>query len=246
MDPNKRCAPGCHEQRVDKQEATRILSNSGPSPRPSVSSNHRTTHQPPRLHITTMKPAIRNASKALRSSSSRIPSLNPNGARSNKPLIASVVRSFASTAGSKSSSLSALDTFQDRHIGPNASETVTMLTALGYNSSEEFVRASVPDAIRVPASEVSNQTIPSLSERELLDRARELAANNKAFRSYIGMGYHNAVVPPVILRNVRLFHDKLRSSKFTNSALQVFESPAWYTPYTPYQPEISQGLQDLC
>ncbi|KZV99038.1 glycine dehydrogenase [Exidia glandulosa HHB12029] len=115
-----------------------------------------------------------------------------------------------------------LDTFADRHIGPDAGETAKMLERLGYDSMDAFVDDTVPKHIRVAATTVSNDSIPPLTESELLVRAKELAAQNKVFRTYIGMGYHTAVVPPVILRN-------------------VLENPAWYTPYTPYQPEIAQG-----
>ncbi|KAK7695283.1 hypothetical protein QCA50_002473 [Cerrena zonata] len=115
-----------------------------------------------------------------------------------------------------------LDTFTDRHVGPDDKEVSYMLSQLGYESMDAFVSDTMPDKIRVASASVSNQTIPALSESELHKRARELAQLNKAYKSYIGMGYHNAVVPPVVLRN-------------------VMESPAWYTPYTPYQPEIAQG-----
>ncbi|KAH9937284.1 glycine cleavage system P-protein-domain-containing protein [Fomitopsis serialis] len=100
---------------------------------------------------------------------------------------------------------SALDTFEDRHIGPDGSEVKRMLSSLGYESMDAFVEATVPSKIRVASSSVSNDTIASLSESELYGRARELAKANKPFKT---------VVPPVILRN-------------------IMESPAWYTPYTP-------------
>lgn len=80
-----------------------------------------------------------------------------------------------------------------------------MLTQLGYDSMEAFVADTVPPKIRVSASSVSNESIPSLTEGELFRRARELAKENQPLKSYIGMGYHNAVVPPVILRNVCSF-----------------------------------------
>ncbi|EJC98691.1 glycine dehydrogenase [Fomitiporia mediterranea MF3/22] len=115
-----------------------------------------------------------------------------------------------------------LDTFTERHIGPNESEQKMMLGALGFESMDAFVDASVPPSIRLPAGTMDDAVIHSFSESELLRRARDLAKKNKPFKSYIGMGYHNAVVPPVILRN-------------------IIENPAWYTPYTPYQPEIAQG-----
>ncbi|KZT02440.1 glycine dehydrogenase [Laetiporus sulphureus 93-53] len=131
-------------------------------------------------------------------------------------------RRCLATANTPTSLLSSLDTFADRHIGPGESEVSHMLSQLGYDSMDAFVAETVPSKIRVASDSVSDASIPSLSESELYRRARELATANKPFKSYIGMGYHNAVVPPVILRN-------------------VMESPAWYTPYTPYQPEISQG-----
>ncbi|KAH9932411.1 glycine dehydrogenase [Amylocystis lapponica] len=133
----------------------------------------------------------------------------------------SAIRGLA-TAQTPSSLFASLDTFVDRHVGPDDHETSHMLSQLGYESMDAFIAATVPSQIRVASSAVSNESIPSLSESELYRRGRDLGRANKPFKSYIGMGYHNAVVPPVILRN-------------------VLESPAWYTPYTPYQPEIAQG-----
>ncbi|KAF9486297.1 glycine dehydrogenase [Pholiota conissans] len=115
-----------------------------------------------------------------------------------------------------------LDTFPERHIGPDDAEASKMLSQLGYESIDDFVAATVPPKIRVASNSVDNTSIPTFSESQLHARAKELAGQNKPFKSYIGMGYHCAVVPPVILRN-------------------VMENPAWYTPYTPYQPEIAQG-----
>lgn len=99
-----------------------------------------------------------------------------------------------------------LDTFQERHVGPDAREVSQMLQALGYDSLHAFITDTVPQHIRTDSSVVSNESIPPLSESELLKRASELAAQNKPYRSYIGMGYWNAVVPPVILRNVSLLN----------------------------------------
>lgn len=118
-------------------------------------------------------------------------------------------RALASTTSAKAaqgSLFKPLDTFAERHIGPDASEQKKMLDALGYESMDAFIDASVPPSIRLSASPVNDTDIPALSESELLERARTLAKANKPFKSYIGMGYHNAVVPPVILRNVRLAH----------------------------------------
>lgn len=103
---------------------------------------------------------------------------------------------------SPSSLFGPLDTFPERHIGPDDHEASHMLSTLGYDSMDDFVGATVPSKIRVSTDSVSNTSIPAFSESELYYRAKELGGHNKPFRSYIGMGYHNAVVPPVILRNV--------------------------------------------
>lgn len=113
-----------------------------------------------------------------------------------------------------------LDTFAPRHNGPRANDAEEMLKVLGYNSMDEFVSQTVPSNIRI--KELNDKDIPPLSELEFLRRAERLAEKNQPIKSYIGMGYHNAIVPPVIQRN-------------------VFENPAWYTAYTPYSPEQSQG-----
>jgi glycine cleavage system P protein (glycine dehydrogenase) len=106
-----------------------------------------------------------------------------------------------------------------RHIGPSPDDVRSMLERIGVSSIAELIDQTVPDAIhfREPLN------IPeAISERRLLDRARELASQNDVFRSYIGLGYYGTVTPTVILRN-------------------IMENPGWYTQYTPYQAEISQG-----
>lgn len=138
-----------------------------------------------------------------------------------KPRATVIARGLASLK-QPSSLFAPLDTFTERHVGPEDSEASAMLSKLGYKSMEEFLGDAVPSKIRVPSSSVDDAVIPAFSESQLLKRARELAQKNKAMKSYIGMGYHDAVVPPVILRN-------------------VMENPQWYMPYTPYQPEIAQG-----
>ncbi|KAL0951541.1 hypothetical protein HGRIS_008225 [Hohenbuehelia grisea] len=130
-------------------------------------------------------------------------------------------RNFASLKP-LSSLFAALDTFPERHIGPDDHEVAHMLKTLGYENAQDFLADTVPSKIRVDASSMTNKTIKPLSESELFARAKSLGTENEPSKSYIGMGYHNAVVPPVILRN-------------------VFENPQWYTPYTPYQPEVAQG-----
>jgi glycine dehydrogenase len=111
------------------------------------------------------------------------------------------------------------DTFSERHNGPRPEEVTAMLRALGVPSLEALVGETVPASIRYARS----LDLPAaLSEAELLATARALAAKNRVLRSYIGAGYHDCITPPVILRN-------------------ILENPGWYTAYTPYQAEISQG-----
>src|SRR4051794_26870475 len=109
--------------------------------------------------------------------------------------------------------------FSDRHIGPDPDQVSTMLAAVGYGSLAELVDAVVPPSIRLPDP---LDLAPAAGESEVLAELRALAARNTVAVPMIGLGYYGTAVPPVIQRN-------------------VLESPAWYTAYTPYQPEISQG-----
>lgn len=109
---------------------------------------------------------------------------------------------WLATAKAPSSLFDSLDTFTDRHVGPDDRESSFMLSELGYDSLDAFLSATVPTTIRIPATTISNTSMPALSESELHARAKALGKQNSQFKSYIGMGYHNAVVPPVILRNV--------------------------------------------
>lgn len=110
-------------------------------------------------------------------------------------------------------------TFAQRHIGPNAAETAQMLKQIGFDSLDQLVDAAVPDTIK---STQPLQLPSALSEAEMLAELRELASKNTLKTQMIGQGFYDTFTPPVILRN-------------------VLENPAWYTAYTPYQPEISQG-----
>jgi glycine dehydrogenase len=114
--------------------------------------------------------------------------------------------------------------FSERHIGIGADAQRTMLDAVGYDSMEALMSAAVPSNIRVDEKAVAATTsIPvAVSEREALAELRALANRNTVRRSMIGLGYYDTVTPAVIKRN-------------------VLENPSWYTAYTPYQPEISQG-----
>ena len=109
--------------------------------------------------------------------------------------------------------------FADRHIGPDDDQTAVMLKTLGMSSLDELVDRAIPGGIRMSGS---LDLPPALSETEALEWLRGLAARNNPRRAMIGLGYHGTITPPVIRRN-------------------VLEDPAWYTAYTPYQPEISQG-----
>ncbi len=109
--------------------------------------------------------------------------------------------------------------FSSRHIGPDAAEVREMLAVLGLDSLEALVERAVPESIRFSG----RLDLPEpLTEEQLLREARDLADGNRPSRSYIGMGYYDCYTPAVILRN-------------------ILENPGWYTAYTPYQPEISQG-----
>jgi hypothetical protein len=101
-----------------------------------------------------------------------------------------------------------LDIFAPRHIGPREKDVDAMLSFLGYNSMEEFVSQTVPGNIRI--KELDDKDIRPLSELEFMRRAERLAAENKMVKSYIGMGYHNAIVPPVIQRNVSASGERTR------------------------------------
>jgi glycine dehydrogenase len=116
-------------------------------------------------------------------------------------------------------SLSHPDQFVRRHNGPNARETDEMLAQLGFKSLDELVDAAVPRQIR---SGKKLKLPPAKSEFDALAEIKRIAAHNQVFRSFIGQGYYDCITPPVIQRN-------------------VLENPGWYTQYTPYQAEISQG-----
>ncbi len=109
--------------------------------------------------------------------------------------------------------------FAARHIGPGPDDQAEMLRALGVDSMDALMKEAVPPAIRMdrPLDLPEGE-----SEHAFLVRLEKIAAKNRLFKTFIGMGYHDCVTPPVIQRN-------------------LFENPSWYTPYTPYQAEISQG-----
>ena len=115
--------------------------------------------------------------------------------------------------------LSYTDDFVRRHNGPSPKEVEQMLERLGCSTLDELIDQTIPEGIRLGRP---LELPEALSERDLLARARALAEKNQIFRSFIGMGYHDTITPPVIQRS-------------------ILENPNWYTQYTPYQAEISQG-----
>ena len=113
------------------------------------------------------------------------------------------------------------DAFERRHIGPTSVDEMLMLQALGYSDLESFIKDVVPGNIAIKGV-IENSIGVGKSEIEVLAELRAIASENRVFSSLIGTGYYGTIVPPVIKRN-------------------VLENPSWYTAYTPYQPEISQG-----
>ncbi|GAB4181405.1 MAG: aminomethyl-transferring glycine dehydrogenase [Coleofasciculaceae cyanobacterium] len=115
--------------------------------------------------------------------------------------------------------LPSTDSFVKRHVGPNADEVEQMLEVLGFSTLDDLIARAVPSSIRL------NQPLQlpdAQSEYAALSKLKEIASKNQVFRSFIGMGYHDCITPPVIGRN-------------------ILENPGWYTAYTPYQAEIAQG-----
>ena len=110
-------------------------------------------------------------------------------------------------------------TFSDRHIGPRKFEINTMLNTVGVETIEELINQTIPAHIQL--NNIMDLPDP-LSENRFIEHMKMLASKNSCYRSYIGMGYYNTVLPGVIQRN-------------------ILENPGWYTSYTPYQAEISQG-----
>ncbi|TAG16304.1 MAG: glycine dehydrogenase (aminomethyl-transferring), partial [Rhodobacterales bacterium] len=112
----------------------------------------------------------------------------------------------------------AYDFANRRHIGPSPAEMEEMLAAVGVRSLDELIDQTVPASIR----QGKPLSWAPLAEHELLAKMKEVAGKNRVMTSLIGQGYYGTVTPPAIQRN-------------------ILENPAWYTAYTPYQPEIAQG-----
>ncbi|KAL6536230.1 hypothetical protein OROGR_012802 [Orobanche gracilis] len=150
-------------------------------------------------------------------------STTPNNA-SNKPRTFNPTKNSVRSTSRRSISIDALkpsDSFPRRHNSATPEEQSEMAEFIGYNTLDALMDATVPKSIRIDKMElpIFDQ---GLTESQMVAHMRDLASRNKVFKSYIGMGYYNTFVPPVILRN-------------------IMENPGWYTQYTPYQAEISQG-----
>ena len=112
-----------------------------------------------------------------------------------------------------------LNFFSRRHVGQTEDDINYMLKTIGFSSMDSFIEEVIPKNIL--EKEKANIG-PQRDEESVLKELRDIALRNKVFKSFIGQGHYNTILPKVILRN-------------------IFENPAWYTSYTPYQPEISQG-----
>jgi glycine dehydrogenase len=123
------------------------------------------------------------------------------------------------TTTTRDTTISQADSFIPRHVGPSEAEVAEMLALLGYATLDELIDATIPEPIRLRRPLAIHDR---RSEHEALAAMRAIARKNRIFRSYLGYGYHDTLTPPVIQRN-------------------VLENPGWYTAYTPYQAEISQG-----
>ena len=111
------------------------------------------------------------------------------------------------------------DSFALRHIGPRKEDLQKMLDTVGAQSMEELINQTIPNDIRLEKDLTLDM---AMSEQQYLEHIGELATKNQVFKTYMGLGYHQAITPPVIQRN-------------------ILENPGWYTAYTPYQAEIAQG-----
>ncbi|MFC2112183.1 aminomethyl-transferring glycine dehydrogenase [Bacteroidota bacterium] len=112
-----------------------------------------------------------------------------------------------------------MDLFTNRHIGPRKHEIQPMLEKIGAPNMEDLIDRTIPSSIR---SQTALDIPPGISEYEYFNQLKQIAGRNKLYRSFIGLGYYNTIFPAVIQRN-------------------ILENPSWYTSYTPYQAEISQG-----
>ncbi|KAJ9688164.1 hypothetical protein PVL29_014074 [Vitis rotundifolia] len=172
------------------------------------------------LHISSSSPALVNSSSSFRSVSSM------SLLRSHLILGSNVRNATGSGVGSQLRSISVeslrpSDTFPRRHNSATPQEESSMAETCGFSSLDALIDATVPKSIRIGSMKFSKLD-EGLTESQMIEHMNQLATKNKVYKSFIGMGYYGTLVPPVILRN-------------------IMENPGWYTQYTPYQAEISQG-----
>mmetsp|Transcript_3359 Transcript_3359/g.5124 ORF Transcript_3359/g.5124 Transcript_3359/m.5124 type:complete len:1015 (-) Transcript_3359:116-3160(-) len=132
-------------------------------------------------------------------------------------------RTFHSSAYLSGDALDMVDTFSRRHLGPSSEDAKNMLKSIGFDSMDSLIKSTVPANILV---DKNLNLQPAMTETEALNAIKKMADKNKVMKSYIGTGYYDTTVPPVILRN-------------------MLENPGWYTAYTPYQAEIAQGRLEM-
>ena len=113
--------------------------------------------------------------------------------------------------------------FLYRHNGPRKHEVSEMLETIGVDSVDQLIYETIPDTIR---KQDELKLDPAMTETQYANHIAELGAKNSVFKNYIGLGYHDTILPAVIQRN-------------------IFENPGWYTAYTPYQAEIAQGRLEM-
>ncbi|KAG6417092.1 hypothetical protein SASPL_119242 [Salvia splendens] len=162
--------------------------------------------------------------KSSRYISSLSPSVVPGGANASAVNHRFYSRNLSQFIGTRSISVEALkpsDTFPRRHNSATPEDQSKMAEFVGFETLDSLIDATVPKSIRAEVMKLSIFD-EGLTEAQMIEHMKDLASKNKIFKSFIGMGYYNTFVPPVILRN-------------------IMENPAWYTQYTPYQAEISQG-----
>ena len=200
-------------RRLANQAFLRRLVSESKHPRPSSSSSSSCSPSPvftysvsTSRYFSSLAPSIPANSRSLFQTSASI----PNGFSLN-----SQIRSISVD------SLKPSDTFPRRHNSATSEEQTKMAQLCGFQSLDSLIDATVPKSIRIGSMDFTKFD-EGLTESQMIGHMKNLASKNKIFKSFIGMGYYNTYVPPVILRN-------------------IMENPGWYTQYTPYQAEISQG-----
>ncbi|PIA64369.1 hypothetical protein AQUCO_00100089v1 [Aquilegia coerulea] len=167
---------------------------------------------------TTTSPALFTPSRYV---SSLAPSIIPSTIKKSESVIGLGITQLIQFRSISLESLKPSDTFPRRHNSATPDEQITMAESVGFSSLDSLIDATVPKSIRIDTMKFSIFD-QGLTESQMISHMKDLASKNKVFKSFIGMGYYNTSVPPVILRN-------------------IMENPGWYTQYTPYQAEIAQG-----